>query len=117
MPKVWNTYQANVPEGAIDIGRGTPYGNPFTHLKGKTLALIRVATRQASVDFYEAMLTDDPDNILGQVFDTPEIERQIRKRAAWIREHVHELAGEDLVCYCAPAACHGDILLRLAKES
>jgi hypothetical protein len=24
-----------------------------------------------------------------------------------------ELGGRDLVCFCAPAACHGDLLLRL----
>jgi hypothetical protein len=29
---------------------------------------------------------------------------------------VGELKGKDLVCYCAPKACHGDILLRLANE-
>lgn len=26
-----------------------------------------------------------------------------------------ELRGKDLVCFCAPAACHGDILLRIAN--
>jgi hypothetical protein len=27
-----------------------------------------------------------------------------------------ELKGRDLMCYCAPKACHGDILLRLANK-
>lgn len=26
-----------------------------------------------------------------------------------------ELRGKDLVCWCAPQACHGDVLLRLAN--
>jgi uncharacterized protein DUF4326 len=26
------------------------------------------------------------------------------------------LRGKDLVCYCAPKACHGDILLREANK-
>jgi hypothetical protein len=26
-----------------------------------------------------------------------------------------ELKGKDLVCWCAPAGCHGDVLLRLAN--
>lgn len=30
---------------------------------------------------------------------------------------VDELRGRDLVCYCAPLACHGDILLREANRS
>jgi Domain of unknown function (DUF4326) len=28
-----------------------------------------------------------------------------------------ELRGKDLLCFCAPAACHGDLLLRLANTS
>ena len=27
-----------------------------------------------------------------------------------------ELHGKDLVCWCAPEACHGDVLLELAAE-
>jgi hypothetical protein len=27
-----------------------------------------------------------------------------------------ELRGKDLVCWCAPLACHGDLILRLAGE-
>jgi Domain of unknown function (DUF4326) len=28
---------------------------------------------------------------------------------------IHELRGMDLACWCAPEACHGDALLRLAN--
>jgi Domain of unknown function (DUF4326) len=28
-----------------------------------------------------------------------------------------ELRGKDLLCWCAPEACHGDILLALANKS
>ena len=28
-----------------------------------------------------------------------------------------ELRGKDLVCWCAPEACHGDVLLELANRS
>ena len=42
-----------------------------------------------------------------------------RKRLAvddrW-RESVRELYGKRLGCYCAPKACHGDVLLKLAAE-
>ena len=30
---------------------------------------------------------------------------------------VKTLKGKVLGCYCAPAACHGDVLLKLANES
>lgn len=29
---------------------------------------------------------------------------------------LHELRGKDLVCWCAPQACHGDVLLKLANK-
>ena len=28
-----------------------------------------------------------------------------------------ELRGRNLVCFCAPAACHGDVLLELANAA
>ncbi len=28
-----------------------------------------------------------------------------------------ELRGKDLICWCAPEACHGDVLLELANKS
>ena len=31
-------------------------------------------------------------------------------------DYIHELRGRDLVCWCAPEACHGDVLLALANE-
>jgi len=30
---------------------------------------------------------------------------------------IGELRGKDLVCFCAPAACHGDLLPRLANAT
>ncbi len=31
-------------------------------------------------------------------------------------DDIHELRGKDLVCWCAPAACHADVLLALAND-
>jgi Domain of unknown function (DUF4326) len=45
----------------------------------------------------------------------------IEKYAAWIVQQrdlmarLHELRGKNLVCWCAPCACHGDVLMRLAN--
>jgi hypothetical protein len=45
----------------------------------------------------------------------------IRKYEEWLQwesgllADVHELKGKNLVCYCAPLKCHGDVLLQLAK--
>ncbi len=41
----------------------------------------------------------------------------------WLRGQHHllraldELRGKDLVCFCAPLACHGDLLLWLANTT
>lgn len=47
----------------------------------------------------------------------------IRKYQQWISTQpsllasIHELQGKRLGCYCAPLACHGDILADLANQS
>jgi hypothetical protein len=47
----------------------------------------------------------------------------IAKYEWWLRNQHHllraldELRGCDLVCFCAPRPCHGDLLLRLANAS
>ena len=87
MCKVLNKRVAGIPEGAIYIGRGSAWGNPF-----------RIG----------------PDGDRAAV---------IAKQEAWLRGQHHllralpSLRGMDLVCFCAPARCHGDLLLRLANGS
>ena len=71
----------------VYIGRGSDWGNPF-----------RIG----------------PDGDRAQV---------VAKHEAWLAaQHgllgrMAELRGKDLVCFCAPLACHGDLLLRLANGS
>ena len=50
-------------------------------------------------------------------------EEVIRKYKEWIlnqpelvEDAKRELKGKDLVCWCAPLACHGDILLEIANK-
>lgn len=92
MPKVYNKHHKNAPASAVYIGRGSMWGNPVSHRQG-TKATIIVATREEAVAKFESLL-DDEDRAL-------------------IRQ---ELKGKDLVCFCAPLACHGDVLLRIANE-
>ena len=35
--------------------------------------------------------------------------------ASLIQEIKDELKGKDLVCFCAPKLCHGEVLLRIAN--
>jgi hypothetical protein len=87
MCRVLNKRKSGIPAGAIYIGRGSKWGNPF-----------RIG----------------PDGDRATV---------IAKHDHWLRDQHHllraldELRGHHLVCFCAPLACHGDLLLWLANAS
>jgi uncharacterized protein DUF4326 len=44
-----------------------------------------------------------------------EISRLIVAQSA-LMQALDELRGRDLVCWCAPLACHGDVLVELANS-
>jgi hypothetical protein len=75
-------------QGAVYIGRPTKWGNP--------LVIGKDGTRADVVAKYETWLRSKPDLMAAA------------KR---------ELQGMDLVCFCAPLACHGDVLLKVANEN
>lgn len=93
MPSVLNKHKLagkELPEGAVYIGRPSPWGNPFP------------------------------------------VHKTIRPRGLAIKQYVHwvmhpdraalrylmrqKLKGCDLVCFCAPLPCHGDVILRIANS-
>mgnify|MGYP001610699713 CR=1 FL=1 len=78
----------------IYIGRPSKWGNPFSHLSG-TLARFKVKSRTEAVLAYR-----------GYMLYKPELIAAARR----------ELRGRDLICWCAPLACHGDILLDIANQ-
>ena len=86
MPKVLNKYKDEIPPGSIYIGRPSKWGNPF--VIGKD------GTRDAVIMKYKCWLERQPDMV------------KAAKR---------ELVGKDLVCFCAPKSCHGDVLLEVAN--
>jgi hypothetical protein len=43
-------------------------------------------------------------------------EKQILNDPNKIEEIKRELKGKDLVCFCKPQQCHGDILLKIAND-
>lgn len=93
MPTVWNK-NYSYPEDAVYVGRGSPFGNPY-------IAFNRDST------FPDVIRVRDP---------IAEFEKYIAARPALIKRIRAELKGKDLLCYCAPRACHADILLRIANE-
>lgn len=87
MSRLWNKHRSDVPAGAVYIGRPGPYGNPFSIGKD--------GDREQVIALYTEW-----------IMKQPELLEKIRR----------ELRGKDLVCFCAPCACHGDVLLKLANE-
>lgn len=71
----------------VYIGRGSLWGNPFV--------IGRDGTREDVVRKYEEHFLSRPD----------------------LRAKVYLLAGKRLGCFCAPKACHGDVLKKYADEA
>lgn len=94
MPKVWNKRDPNVPKDAVYVGRPFKWSNPFIMRAGGNLE-----ERMRVLDLYKTYILD----------------RYLDEKDNFARDLV-ELKGKDLVCWCAPKACHADILLKLANE-
>lgn len=77
----------------VYIGRPSKWGNPFSHSSG-TLAKFKVDTRDEAVDAYEEYIMGRPDLLAA----------------------LPELQGMILGCFCKPARCHGDVLVKLVNE-
>ncbi|WP_054313315.1 DUF4326 domain-containing protein [Mesorhizobium sp. 1M-11] len=71
----------------VYIGRPSKWGNPFV--------IGRDGSREEVIAKYRAWLTSQPE----------------------LLDALDELRGRDLVCWCAPLACHGDVLIELANQA
>ena len=85
---VLNKHKSGIPTGAVYIGRGTIWGNPFV--------IGRHGDRNAVCDQHK-------EHLKQQVRDG---EVSLQQLAA--------LHRKDLVCFCAPQRCHGDTLTAAA---
>lgn len=70
------------------VGRPGKWGNLFSITKERT--------RRETVEQYRTWLLADEQRI---------------------KDAKEELSGKDLVCWCAPEACHADVLLEIANET
>lgn len=79
----------------VYIGRPSKWGNPFSHIKGKSAAIYLTTTREEAIQKYEEWIKTQPD----------------------LMAALPELKGKVLGCWCSPKPCHGDILITLTKNS
>ena len=88
MCKVLNARKVGKHSNAtrVYIGRPRKWGNPFV--------IGRDGTRADVIAKYRAWIVTQPA----------------------LMNALDELRGRDLVCWCAPLACHGDVLIDLANR-
>jgi len=94
MPKVYHCKNVPYDVDAVYVARPTKYGNPYSHKDG-TLAKFKVETREEAIAKYEEWIRNQPELI------------------AMVKK---ELKGRDVSCWCFPARCHGDVLIKIANE-
>jgi len=88
-PRVINKLN-NTTGSYVYIGRGSLWGNPF--VVGKDGSRDEVIFK--FINFYKKSRTI---------------------RAKNMRKNIKDLKGKNLGCFCAPAKCHGDFLLKKAN--
>lgn len=80
----------------VYIGRGSIWGNPFSHKEG-TKAIWKVGTVEEAIQHYR--------EYLWAAIKEGDITLCMLK----------ELDGKRLACYCAPNPCHGNIIKRAVQ--
>ena len=82
----------------VYIGRGSKWGNPYTHLNlDSSKAKYKVKTRKEAIEKYKEYL------LIGD--------------GKYLLDDLHELENKSLGCYCKPKSCHGDILAALCNKN
>ena len=79
----------------IYIGRGSKWGNQFSHLND-TLAKYKVKSRNNAIDCYKDWILNGDGK--------------------YLLNDLNELDGKILGCFCKPKKCHGDILIELINN-
>lgn len=93
-----------LPEGAVCVGRSTPWGNPFVVGKHGNV--------ESCVTGHRYLL----DGMIRLTGPSPSIEEQ-RAYLRFAYWHIQELTGHDLACWCRKGqSCHADLLLKIANH-
>lgn len=119
-----------MPEGAVYVGRGSRWGNPFRvgepcgvfkkseGMRGKAETLVPALTLEQVIYFYREMVAGC---IFPEMYPVGHRWRDIfiHKHHGWWPSDAAKglLRGKDLACWCPlDQPCHADVLLRIANE-
>lgn len=92
--------------GHVYIGRKTGefhFGNPFSH-RSDTQAQVVLDTREDAIRAFKRWVLE-----LEYLGVNP-----VQRR--WVQANVIGLCDQDLVCWCAPESCHGEVLKAWAED-
>lgn len=97
-PEVLNRYKDYIPADAVYIGRGSKWGNVFG-TTSESKAEFLVQSREEAIHMHRWSILE-----------------MINEDSGYLDMIRRELKGKNLVCFCKPKSCHGDILLELAND-
>jgi len=121
--KGWKT-----PEDSVYVGRPSKWGNPL-RIEGDMIYIdasyrrtvlspwvyLCEGTIEEAVELYKLIVINRISRH-NKHFRTPQ-DIEYWAHQFMNREPEHELAGKDLVCWCAPdQPCHADVLLKIANQ-
>ncbi len=86
-----------LPAGAKCVTRPGRWGNPF-----KTAEEFRTSLIAARFLVMKYVRLERPS--------------KIQRHMIWIAQHVHELKGLKLACWCGNKPCHADVLCEIANK-
>lgn len=100
-----------MPEGAVNVTRPTIWGNPFIHNDPSQA----VTAYREYITHSQTVFEMGPDALR---FATNAHKDSLHWAFPdYVRDHIEQLRGKDLVCWCAlDAPCHSDVLLELANR-
>lgn len=100
---VKNKYKHEPTSNDQYIGRGSVFGNPFSHIASAFSDIILCASRNEAIESFREYFEDI---MSGCGCKHKELHQKIREIIVKLK-----LGGEvNLVCFCKPASCHGDII-------
>lgn len=106
MINIVNKYKHVPTDSDIYIGRGSILGNPYTSINNRaTKAKYVVESKEVSISFFETYLRE-----------------KIKSKDSAICNELNKIwkmakrGGINLVCYCHPNRCHGEVVKKIVEE-
>ena len=97
MCQVVNKHKVNMDDpDIVYIGRGSEWGNPYSHKDG-TKAIVQVDSVAEAIQLYRKWLWF------------------LIKTGVVTIEMLKDLDGKRLACYCSPNPCHGNVIKRAVQ--